>query len=132
MVGIMLAAGSSSHHRTVEAKHHRGASPVHFSGSREPQQWPAGEVYRDTRSIDGGFTNGGMDENLSITDLTDETGTGALSPGSSECILWCSVALGGLVRGCPVAHVRNQLSNLASVLSEAPCRRRRPWNKYMS
>lgn len=32
-------------------------------------------------------------------------GDGQLLPGSSTCLLWCAVALGALVRGCPLTNV---------------------------
>ncbi len=36
------------------------------------------------------------------------TGERALPRNASTCLLWCAIALGALVRGCPLSHVGSQ------------------------
>lgn len=87
----MLADGSPLQHRPVTAEHQPGASPMN---------------HYDIRSTGGGFADDQLDGSFSSMAVAAENAKAAPPRDSSTCALWCSVALGALVRGCPLAHVR--------------------------
>lgn len=92
MVGVMLAGASLHHHR------HPGAPAPSYSAPRLVGEGNGGvqqAVGESKNASDGGWG----------TALAAEAGPAKMPRDASTCILWCSIALGALVRGCPVDHV---------------------------
>jgi len=58
--------------------------------------------------IEGAEDNGVVDKNCQVEGRWSKTvlATDATLPRTtSTCLLWCAIALGALVRGCPLTHV---------------------------
>lgn len=112
IVVIMLAGGLQGKHRAVTAKHLAGAptpsAPDQLRDRSESQQRPVREGHGDFRSVgrELGDEERGDPGSCWRMVVAEKSGAGAAPRDSSTCLLWCAVALGALVRGCPLANVR--------------------------
>lgn len=111
MVSIMLAAGS----RRLEAPAPSSApGSSEYSSTRPAEYGGVPERSGPPRAGEGGRWSEAV---------TAENG-GALPRDARTCILWCAIALGALVRGCPfsivgVASLPSSASSAAAVLAVA-------------
>lgn len=95
MVGIMLAGASLQH------QDHPGAPSA-------PQLLPelVGEDAGGVRQAGCESSNDVVGDSAWSNALTAESAPAALPRDPSTCALWCAIALGALVRGAPLEHVR--------------------------